>query len=168
MKYYATVDERTYEISIEGDGRITVDGVEVGVDMQRIGRLDLYSLLLDNASHEVLVEPEEDGKSFYGVMLEGTRYRVRLQDERSRRLALADRGLKPPAGEIAIKAPIPGLVVKVLVEPGQQVGEGETVAILEAMKMENDLRAPRAGTVHEVRVTPGTQVPLGQVILTIR
>ena len=60
-----------------------------------------------------------------------------------RRLALVDRNLKPPDGELTVKAPIPGLVVKVLVAPGQQVVEGEPLLILEAMKMENELRAPR-------------------------
>ena len=91
-----------------------------------------------------------------------------MQDERSRRLALADRSLKPPAGELIIKAPIPGLVIKVAVTSGQAVGEGDTLVILEAMKMENELRAPRGGTVHEVRVAPGDQVALGQVLLSVR
>jgi biotin carboxyl carrier protein len=59
-------------------------------------------------------------------------------------------------------------VVKVLVEAGQEVQEGETLLILEAMKMENELRAPRQGTVHEIRTEPGAQVASGQVLLTLR
>jgi oxaloacetate decarboxylase alpha subunit len=54
------------------------------------------------------------------------------------------------------------------VEPGQTLAEGDTLVILEAMKMENELRAPRAGVVHEVRVKPGDQVALGQVLVTLR
>jgi biotin carboxyl carrier protein len=168
MKYYATVDNQTYEISVEGVGRILVDGVDVTADMQRIGDLDLYSLLVDQVSHEVYVETDNDQRNAYDVLLAGTRYLVKVQDERSRRMALADRSLKPPAGELIIKAPIPGLVIKMGVTPGQAVSEGDTLVILEAMKMENELRAPRAGTVHEVRVGPGAQVALGQMLLSIR
>jgi biotin carboxyl carrier protein len=168
MKYFATVENQTYEIDIDHSGRVTVDGVELSTDMRRVGRLDLYSLLLDNRSHEVLVEPDYEQRNLYGVLVAGTRYQVKVQDERSRRLALADRTLRAPAGELAVKAPIPGLVVKVPIVPGQAVVEGETLVILEAMKMENELRAPRAGTVHEVRAEPGAQVALGQVLVTIR
>jgi biotin carboxyl carrier protein len=168
MKYYATVDGRTYEISVDGTGSITVDGVPLTADMQRIGRLDLFSLLIDNVSHEVAVEGDSDQRNTYNVLVEGTRYDVKVLDERTRRLSLADRSLKPPPGELSIRAPIPGLVVKVTVTPGQTIGEGETVVILEAMKMENELRAPRAGVVHEVRVEAGAQVSLGQVLVSIR
>jgi len=168
MKYFATVENQTYEINIDHSGRVTMDGVELSADMRRVGRLDLYSLLLDNRSHEVLVEPDHEQRNLYGVFVAGMRYQVKVQDERSRRLALADRSLRAPAGELAVKAPIPGLVVKVPIVPGQAVGEGETLVILEAMKMENELRAPRAGTVHEVRVEPGAQVAMGQVLVTIR
>jgi biotin carboxyl carrier protein len=168
MKYYATVDNETYEISIDGPDQVTVNGVPLMADMERIGRLDLYSLLMDNISHEVYVEAEGEPRNSYGVLVEGARYAVKVQDERSRRMALADRSLKPPAGELMIRAPIPGLVVKVAVTPGQEVAEGETLVILEAMKMENELRAPRAGAIHEVRVVPGNQVSLGQVLVSVR
>jgi biotin carboxyl carrier protein len=169
VKYFATIDNQTYEINVEGSGKITVDGVDVTSDMQRIGRLDLYSLLVDNVSHEVFVEEGNSNQpNVYGVLVSGARYLVRVQDERSRRLALADRSLKPPAGELIIKAPIPGLVINVAVTPGQVVAEGDSLIILEAMKMENELRAPREGTVHEVRVAPGDLVALGQVLLSVR
>jgi biotin carboxyl carrier protein len=54
------------------------------------------------------------------------------------------------------------------VEPGQELPEGATLVILEAMKMENEMRAPRAGTVHEIRIAPGDQVALGQVLMSLR
>lgn len=168
MKYYATVGDQTYEISIEQPGRISVNGVEMTADMQAVGGKSLYSLLLDNVSHEVVLDPDTDQRNVYGVMVAGMLYMVKVQDERTRRLSLADRTVKAPPGDLAVKAPIPGLVVKVQVVPGQTIAEGETLVILEAMKMENELRAARAGTVHEVRVEPGAQVALGQVLLTIR
>jgi biotin carboxyl carrier protein len=168
MKYYATVGDHVYEISIDHPDRISVDGVELAADMRPVGGGQLYSLLLGNVSHEIVVDPDAEERNVYGVMVSGLRYEVRVQDERSRRLALADRSLRAPEGELAVKAPIPGLVVKTLVSPGQGVAEGETLLILEAMKMENEIRSPREGTVHEVRVEPGTQVAMGQVLLSLR
>ena len=115
-----------------------------------------------------MLDPDAEGRNLYDLMVSGVRYSVKVQDERSRRLSLADRSLRAPDGELLIKAPIPGLIVRVSAEPGQQLAEGDTLVILEAMKMENELRAPRAGVVHEVRVKPGDQVALGQVLITLR
>ncbi len=168
MKYFATVNDQVYEIDIDHHGQVTVDGHELGADMRLVGGNNLYSLLVDNASYEVVLDPENEGHSTYRVMTRGMQYVVRVQDERSRRLALVDRNLRPPDGELLIKAPIPGLVVKIPVQPGQEVAEGDTLVILEAMKMENELRAPRAGVVHDVKVTPGAQVQLGQTLLTMK
>jgi biotin carboxyl carrier protein len=169
MKYYATVEGHTYEISIDHPDRVTVDGAELAVDMRLVTGAHLYSLLLENASFEVVIDTEADTRrNVYGVMVAGLRYLVKVQDERSRRLSLADRTLRAPEGELAIKAPIPGLVVKVYVVPGQAVAEGETMLILEAMKMENEVRAPRAGVVHELRIDAGAQVAMGQVLLMLK
>jgi biotin carboxyl carrier protein len=164
--YFATIDGVTYEIAIEAHGRITVNGAELTADMRSAGGR-LQSLLLDNVSHEIVIEDGSD-RDVYSVIVSGRRYLVKVQDERSRRLAQADRAVHAAEGELAIKAPIPGLVVKLLVEPGQQVVEGETLLILEAMKMENELRAPRAGLIHEARTEPGLQVASGQILLTMR
>ncbi len=168
MKYYATIDGQTYEIAIDRHGQVVVDGIELTADMKGIGGRQLYSLLLDNVSHEIVIDPDADQRNVYDIMVGGQRYQVKVQDERSRRLALVDRNLRPPEGELLVRAPIPGLVVRVPVTPGQRVDEGEELLILEAMKMENELRAPRAGVIHEVRVEPRMQVASGQVLLTMR
>lgn len=168
MKYFATINDRTYEIDIDHQGRVTVDGRTLAADMKLVGGRHLYSLLLDNVSYEVVLDTESENRNFYTVMVSGLQYTVKVQDERSRRLALVDRSLRPPEGELLIKAPIPGLVVKVPVAVGQEVTEGETLVILEAMKMENELRAPRRGVVSELRVAPGDQVALGQMMLALR
>jgi biotin carboxyl carrier protein len=168
MKYFATVNDHTYEIDIDHHGRVTVDGVELTADLKLVEGRHLYSLLLDNASYEIVLDPEAEGRNLYDVLAGGLRYQVKVQDERSRRLSLVDRSLRAPDGELLIKAPIPGLITRLPVEPGQELAEGDTLVILEAMKMENELRAPRAGIVHDVRVKPGDQVALGQVLVTLR
>jgi biotin carboxyl carrier protein len=165
MKYFAAVGDHTYEIVVDGQGTIHIDGEPLRVDIQQSGRLDLYSLLIDNKSHEVVVEADSETRNTYHVLVTGAQHRVVVQNERTRRLASAQRDLGAPAGKLAIKAPIPGLVVKTPVAVGQQVERGETLIILEAMKMENELRAPRAGVVREIRVQAGDQVNLGQLLL---
>ncbi|HEY63511.1 MAG TPA: acetyl-CoA carboxylase biotin carboxyl carrier protein subunit [Caldilineae bacterium] len=134
------------------------------VDMQRIEASQIYSLLVDHVSHEVAIE--ETGHLFR-VMLNGELFEVKVEDERIRRLASAGHRLPPPTGEVQVRAPIPGLITRVLVKRGDAVSAGQPVALLEAMKMENELRAPREGTVAHVAVQPGQAVEQGQVLVTI-
>ncbi len=164
MKYFATIDDQTFEIEINQQGELCIDGDCAAVDFQSISGSSVYSLLLGNLSYEALVEARDD---CYEVLLQGTLYRVCVQDERTRRLAQAARGFAPPSGEIAIRAPMPGLIVAVPVTVGQAVEEGTVLMILESMKMENELKAPRAGVVSQVRVQSGQSVEQHQILVAI-
>lgn len=165
MKYIAVVEGVEYAVEIDPDNRVFVNDELVEVDLKRIGKLPVYSLLLNNASREVVAE-ELPGNDFR-VIIGGDAMTVRVEDERWRRLRQA-KGLDTAGGDLALKAPIPGLVVKVLIADGEQVHTGQSLVILEAMKMENDLRAPRAATVGHVKVKPGDRVEQGQVLLTLQ
>ena len=134
------------------------------MDFQSIGGGSIYSLLLGNASYEALVEARDD---CYEVLVQGTLYRVNVQDERMRRLAQAAQGFAPPSGEIAIRAPMPGLIVDVPVQEGQEIEEGSVLIVLESMKMENVLKAPRAGIVSQVRVQSGQSVKQQEILVAI-
>jgi acetyl/propionyl-CoA carboxylase alpha subunit len=151
-------------IDLEDAQHIQIDGQSLEVDMQRIEPTQLYSLLVERLSYEIVVE--DAGYDFH-VMLNGDRFDVRVEDERTRRLARAGHQLPPPTGEVQVKAPIPGLVTKILVEPGQTVAAGQAILLLQAMKMENELRAPRAGVVGRVGVAAGARVDQGQLLVTI-
>ena len=164
MKYYATIDDQTFEIEINQQGELYIDGECEVVDFQSIGGSSVFSLLLGNASYEALVEAREN---CYEVLLQGTLYRVSVQDERMRRLARTDRGFAPPSGEIAIKAPMPGTIVAVPVDEGQAIEAGEVLVVLESMKMENELKAPRAGVVSQVRVQNGENVEQNQTLVAM-
>jgi acetyl/propionyl-CoA carboxylase alpha subunit len=164
MKYYATIDDRTYEIEINQLGELCIDGECAEVDFQSIGGTSIYSLLLGNASYEALVEERDD---CFEVLVQGRLYRVCVQDERMRRLADAAKGFAPPGGEISIRAPMPGSIVEVPVQEGQEVEEGSVLVILESMKMENELRAPRAGVVSQVRVQAGQNVEQNETLVAI-
>ncbi len=177
MRYIASLGDRQFTIGVEeGPPRqVSLDGLTQAVDWLRIGtaeatsRTRRYSLLLGHRSYEVVVrrlEPDEEGGQRYEVLVEGQPYEVRLEDERERALAsLAGGGHE--SGDATIKAPMPGLVVNVPVAPGELVQRGQTVVVLEAMKMENDLTAPRSGVVKEVKVAKGQAVNQGQALLVI-
>ncbi len=162
MKYVVKVGNKTYNIEVGSDGEMDIDGVPHQVDIQNIDGYSLFSLLLDNRSYELIVEREREE---FRILLEGEMYNVRVTDERARRLMEAP--ARVPSGEVAVKAPMPGLVVAVPVISGQKVKIGQGLIILEAMKMENELRAPRAGRVKAIRVSPGQVVDKDQVLVVI-
>jgi len=164
MKYATAVGDETYIIEINREGEITIDGDTHRADLRAIDGLGTYSLLIDDESHEALVEAR-GGE--IGVLLRGRFYLIDVQDERERRLAEATRSFVAPAGEISIKSPMPGLIVAVRVEPSQNVRKGETLVILESMKMENELKAPRDGKVGVVRIQPRQAVEQGQILVTL-
>jgi biotin carboxyl carrier protein len=92
---------------------------------------------------------------------------VQVADERSKRLAEAAGAFAPTSGEINVKSPMPGLIVAIPVVEGQAVKKGQVVAVLESMKMENELKAPREGTIHAIKVQPRQAVEQGQVLLSL-
>ena len=101
------------------------------------------------------------------MTLDGRVYTIGVETERQHRLnSLAPRQ-NLHTGEVQVKAPMPGLVSIVAVEVGQTVEQGQRIAILEAMKMENELRAPRAGTVKALNVQPGQTVEQNKVLAVI-
>ncbi len=165
MKYTTAVNEREFEIEINDDRHVTVDGVRQEIDFQAVGNRPLYSLLIGGYSYEAYVEAGDDG---WQVLHRGNLYQVQVEDERAQRLA--QRGGGGPAvagGEYHLKAPMPGLVVTVPVEKGQAIAQGELLVILESMKMQNELKAPRDGLVTRVRVQPGDSIQQNQVMVVL-
>ena len=164
MRYLATVNGQTFTIDVLPEGRLAVNGQERSIDFLSLDERAFYSLLVDGASYEGLVH-EADG--LYEVLLWGALYGVQVMDEREQRLAKSSAGFVPQGGEIAIRAPMPGLIVDVAVEVGQEVKAGQTLVILESMKMENELKAPRDGKVHALNVKPGQNVEQNKTLVTI-
>ena len=164
MKYVATVDERDFEIDVERATEAVVDGQAHAVDLHPIDGDHLYSLVLDNASHELYIERRQ---GVYYILIEGDRYAVEVEQERIKRLKAMGEKHHEEHGARQVVAPMPGLVVKVLVSPGDAVAEDQAVVVIEAMKMENELRSPRAGVVSEITAAAGDKVDIGDVLLSI-
>lgn len=164
MKYVATIGGRSFEIDINEAGEITADGKVLALDFQSVADQPVYSMLLDGESFEANVYTSE---AEVEVLLRGQLYLVNVEDERQRRLRESSRGGALQEGEFSLVAPMPGLVIGVPVQPGDEVESGQDLIILESMKMQNELKAPRSGTVSTVQVSPGDSVDQDQVMVTL-
>ena len=165
MKYEVTVEGEAFLIEIEDEEKVLVNGQAHAVDMQSIDGLSLYSLLVDNNSYEAFIE-EEEGQ-FQVLLQTGEMYSVQVKGGRPR-LTIVKKPFRIPGVETTIKAPMPGLVIDVLVTEGQQIVAGEVLVILESMKMENELRAEWDGTVRSIHVRPGDVAGQDQALITVQ
>lgn len=163
MRYSTTVNGKTYEIEINQDGKVLVNGEEKNVNFLNISD-SLYSVIIENASFEVVVELRD---GVYNVLMLGDLYEAEVLDERQQRMQRASAGFGVAQGEIAVKSPMPGLIVDVRVKEGESVEKGQSMIVLESMKMENELKAPRAGTIGRVHISKGESVEQNKVLLTL-
>ncbi|NOT08276.1 MAG: biotin/lipoyl-binding protein [Gemmatimonadales bacterium] len=156
------VGGKRHEIVVDGT-RVTVDGKERQAELQPVEGTPLRLLLLDGTSWSLVME--SNGPGAWQVEEGGERVEVEVQDERTHHIrSLVGDGVAP-VGPAVLKAPMPGLVVRVAVEVGQTVSAGQSLVVLEAMKMENELKAQSPGVVERVAVTPGQAVEKGQVLI---
>jgi biotin carboxyl carrier protein len=163
MKYITIINDKTFEIDIQPDGSLLVNGEKREVDFRALGPAQ-YSILDEHMSYEMTIEEREDEIE---VLMRGKLYGVKVMDERAQLLASRSGGLGVESGEINIKSPMPGLIVAVKVEVGQEVIAGQTVIILESMKMQNELKAPRDGVVQAINVAPGQSVEQNKALVKI-
>ncbi len=163
MKYTVELADERIEVEVRGDA-VVVGGRELPVGLVAIPHTPLKQLALGERSRLFALAREGDA---WMVQWAGERLRVSVVDERTRRLReVTGRGGRAAAGGV-VRAPMPGLVLRVEVEVGQYVAAGAGVIVLEAMKMENEIRAPGAGVVREVWVASGEAVEKGTRLLEI-
>ena len=166
MAFIAKLGARSYTVEIEEVGRslyrVAVDGNEFLVDGKKTG-LTNYSLIVDNRSFEVDVDITEDE---YRVLVDGRSYHVELVDERRVRLGGLQSGIQLQ-GRQRVSVPMPGRVIAVLVGEGDRVEKGQGLVIVEAMKMENEVRSPITGEVKEIKIKPGDTVEGGAVLVVV-
>ncbi|MCE9637315.1 MAG: biotin/lipoyl-binding protein [Planctomycetes bacterium] len=151
---------------IERDGRTHVvrDGVEVPLDFVPVGPTGTYSLLLGTESRRIVVAGPNDDLL---LTIASEVWKASVVDEREELLKsiLGDKGAGAHGG--TVKAVMPGIVRDVRVAKGDTVKKGQALLILEAMKMQNEVRADADGVVSEVRVAVGTAVAKGDVLVTL-
>jgi len=161
MKYVAIINNEQYEVEIDNDGNILLNGEPRDVDFLPLGA-SLFSVIADGKSLEVVIDDEQGN---YQVMMGGRLYEGQVLDERALMMAQRRGGLGGGSGEV--NSPMPGLIVAVSVEEGQTVAAGETVVILESMKMQNELKSPIDGVVGSVNVEAGQTVDKNALLIEI-
>ncbi len=164
MRYFVTIGSRTLEVELGAHG-VRVEGEEVEPDLAELDGTEVRTLLLGGRSHRVLASRLGAGE--WSLHLGGRHLRAQVVDERTRAIRAMAQARGVREGPRALHAPMPGLVVKVEVGEGDEVFPGQGLVIVEAMKMENELKAEAHGRVVAVRVGPGQAVEKGQVLLEL-
>jgi biotin carboxyl carrier protein len=163
MKYEAEIDGRRASIEMdERDGRIraTVDGR--GYDLE-VARPEEGVYLLSSGDHVYEAHVWSGESKSISVKLRGRLFTANIIDRKHRRSAAETAG----EGQQFLTAPMPGKVVRVLLSAGDEVAAGQGVVVVEAMKMQNEVKSPKSGRVVEVRVAEGATVNANQVLAVV-
>ena len=170
MKFIATMDGKRYEIGVRKDDvdpsqyEMEINGKSYSVDARRMPS-QIVSLLMNGKSYDVDLEriakrnDTLDGRIH--VRVRGRVLRFEILDERRIKMREAQGILLEVGGVASIDSPMPGKVIKILRKAGDEVKQGDGIIVVEAMKMENELKAPKAGKVKEIKVKEGEAVEAG-------
>lgn len=162
MKYVVSVGGREIEVDVDGD-RVSVGGTSRAAVLRVIAGTPTRQLVLDG--RPTVISMRSGGRGQWSIGLGGDRWEAEVLDERTRHIRSLTAGADQRRGPAPLRAPMPGLVLRVLVQPGQEVAAGAGLVVLEAMKMENELKAAAGGVVGTVRVQPGAPVEKGQLLV---
>ena len=167
MTYSADFQGQTHKVVVTALGSpaaVQLDEATHEVDFTPIGG-GLFSIIVKGRSYEVDVVDE--GEGVLAIWVEGELHRVEFQEEGRRRQKAPGVAASGKGGRQTIVAPMPGKVVKLLVALDQEVSAGQGVIVIEAMKMENELKASGPGVVKEIKVQEGAGVGGGEILVVI-
>jgi biotin carboxyl carrier protein len=143
--------------------RFVLDGKECEADVE-IPEPGIYSILMNGRTYDARIEENADSTRGVAVVVDGFRFVIDVRDPR--RMSRAP-GAAGREGVETIAAPMPGKVVRVLVAPGDRVEAGQGLVVVEAMKMQNEMKAAHAGRVAAVPAKEGATVAAGEILATI-
>lgn len=164
MKFQAQIGDETQEVEVRRDGErvfARIDDREYELDASEV-EPNVFLLKHKGKVHEVYVSPISDS---YQASINGKDIDVRLIDPK--RLRGTGSGAEHGDGNAEIRTMMPGKVVRLIVNTGDAIEKGDGVLVVEAMKMQNELKSPKAGTVKEIRVAEGETVAAGDVLAII-
>jgi pyruvate carboxylase subunit B len=163
MKYTVTVNGSEIVVDLDGENAC-VQGASVRARLAEVDGSPERILTLGDEIHRVLVRAGET-RGRYTLSVDGFRFEVEALDERSRAIRELSAATTAPKGPAPLVAPMPGMIVRINVNEGDVVKPGQGLVVMEAMKMENELRATASGAVRRVLVAPGTAVEKGALLL---
>lgn len=168
MKLVAELNDETHEVEIKrGDGlnlTAEIDGRVYELEASE-PELNVYLFKHANRIYQIFVSPNEKAGEPFAVNAGNQNYEIKIVDPK--RLRGSGAGSSQTEGASEIKTAMPGKVVKVLVETGAEIKQGDGVIIVEAMKMQNEMKAPKDGTIKEIRFPEGATVNAGDVLAII-
>lgn len=167
MKLQAELNNKNQEIEIERDGEkvfARVDDRKYELEVSEV-EPNVFLLKHENKIYEIFVAPQADKNAPYHVKAKNQEFEIKLIDPKRLRGSNASGGQTDGLAEI--KTAMPGKVVRVLAEQGTEIKSGEGVIIVEAMKMQNEMKSPKDGTVKEIRFKEGATVNTGDVLVII-
>jgi biotin carboxyl carrier protein len=166
MKFWVSLEGHDAEVDFHTEGQrlfVEIEGRRLEADFQRLPDGEVYSLLIEGRSHEVRVSPVGAGLE---ITLDGATVPVEVRHPLERLVQATQAAHQTATGE-TVKAPMPGLVVALRVKLGDVVSPGQAVAVVEAMKMQNELAARQGGVVREVLVAERASVSAGQALVRL-
>lgn len=167
MKLQAELNNEKHEIEIRRDGEkvlARVDDREYNLEASEV-EPNVYLLKNENKIYEVFVSPSTNQNEPWQVKVKNQAFEINLIDPK--RLRGADGSLEQADGIAEIKTAMPGKLVRVMVEAGAAIKQGEPVLVVEAMKMQNEMKSSKDGIVKEIRFAEGATVNAGDVLAII-
>ena len=165
MKYVVTVNGERMEVTVDADG-IRAGDVVNQARLAEVEGTPVKVVTIGTEVHRVVVQ-RGARRGEYALWVDGYRYEVEALDERTRTIRDLSNAGGRPTGPAPLVAPMPGMIVRVNVQVGDTVHAGAPVVVMEAMKMENELRAQTGGLVSAVRVQAGAAVEKGAVLVEL-
>lgn len=163
MKYTVTVNGAELVVDLDGENA-RINGETSRARLAEADESPERVLTIGDEVHRVFVRPGET-RGRYTLWVDGFRFEVEALDERSRAIRELSAATTAPKGPAPLVAPMPGMIVRINVSEGDVVKPGQGLVVMEAMKMENELRASTGGAVRRVFVAPGTAVEKGALLL---
>ena len=167
MKYVVEINGERVNVELDGATAI-VNGERLSVDLQPVPGTPVRLVRIGEAMHRVTSRRQpHNGRGSYAIDVDGFRYEVLTLDERTRTIRDLSAKSEVASGPAPLKAPMPGLVVRIAVAVGDIVVAGQALVVVEAMKMENELRSSAAGIVTAIRAVVGTAVEKGSILVEL-
>jgi len=165
VKYVVAINGESRSVSLDADG-VRYEGDLLDATLGEPDGSPIRVVRIGDEIHRAVVQ-KRDGRGVYTIWVDGYRFDVEALDERTRAIREMSAAAEGPSGPAPVKAPMPGLIVRVNVSVGDEVQAGQGVVVMEAMKMENELRTTGAGRVKAVHATPGLAVEKGALLVEL-
>lgn len=156
-------EQHNFEVEV-AEKALKVNGLELQIDARDLSATQKHILYQHKSYNVELVERNEDGKAVV-VKVNGNLYQVGIEDQYDELLKKLGMDSSSANKVLEIKAPMPGLVLNVIVAEGQEVNKGDSLLVLEAMKMENIIKSPTAGIVKKILIRKGDKVEKNEILL---